>query len=487
MKKFSASKKPLTVFALCNLMFLPLIPAAQAQENGWTDTVKIRSQATFQYINEDDRDLDISGDDSNSSFSEQLQMSLEAKPTENTTAFINARALNIDGDAGFDDDTGETESLEQTFLELRELWVRWEQLGGVIPLNLQIGRQRIKEPRALWWNSDFDMARVNYNSTLLNGFVGVGEDLTSYRTGSDELDYQGDDEDRLRTLGELSWQYQLNHFVEGRFLYEHDHSGTQDVGTVFDDDDRDDEDLDAVWAGLRTTGAFVEPHAALKEVKYRADIIGLFGEEDETASVAGPGAGQRTAGATTDNDLSAWAFDSGATFAPNLRGGPVFTLGYSFGSGDDDATDGTDHEFRQTDLQGSSSRIGLERQQQKNYGEVLRPELSNLHILTAGAGLPVTEATDVGLTYFNYRLAEDATSLRSSGISAPMTGTDKDVGQAADFIVNVDIDDQFGLKSQYVDDIGFRFVLGGFFPGDAYEPNDDEDAYRVFTELKLRF
>lgn len=486
MKKISAARKPLTVFALCNLMCLTLIPAAHAQDSSWTDTVKIKNQATFQYISEDDRDLDISGDDSNDSFSQQLQTSLEAKPTDHTTFFIHGRALNIDGDAGFDDDTGQTESLEQSFLELRELWVRWEELGGIVPLSLQVGRQRIKEPRALWWNSDFDMARINYNSTLLNGFIGVGEDLASYRTGPNN-DFQEDEEDRLRTLGELSWQYQMNHYLEGRFLYEHDHSDTDAAGTVIGSNDRDDSDLDAAWAGLRTTGAFMEPSTAIREIKYRADIVGLFGDEDQTASVAGPGAGQRTIGATTNNDVRAWAFDSGATLAPKIMGNPVFTVGYSFGSGDDDATDNTDHAFRQTDLQGSSSRIGLERQAQKNYGEVLRPELSNLHILTAGAGLPLTDATDIGLTYFNYRLAEDATSLRSSGISAPMTGTDKDVGQAADFIVNVDVDDQFGVKSAYVDDIGFRFVLGGFFPGDAYEPNDDENAYRVFTELKLRF
>jgi alginate production protein len=190
----------------------------------------------------------------------------------------------------------------------------------------------------------------------------------------------------------------------------------------------------------------------------------------------------------TDNlDVSAWAFDSGVALAPRMIGSPVFTAGYSFGSGDDDATDGTDNEFRQTDLQGSSSRIGLERQQQKNYGEVLRPELSNIHILTAGVGVPVTEGTDIGLTYFNYHLAEDATSLRSSGISAPMNGTDKDIGQAADVIINVDIDKELDMSSRYVDDIGFRLVLGSFFAGDAYEPNTEDDAYRIFTELRFRF
>lgn len=472
------SKGQTTALILSALInFLPL--SAKAQETSKTDKVEVRGQAIFQYITEEDRDLGSSGSGTNDSFSEQLQVSVKATPLENTTLFFQGRALNIDGEAGFDDDTGETESLEQSFLELRELWVRWDQLGGMVPLGLQVGRQRLREPRSLWWNSDFDMVRLNYNTTLLNGFIGAGEELSSYRTENNN-DFENDDEDRFRTLGELSWQYKLNHFIEGRFLYEHDHSGTHDIGDVIDDDGQDIEDLDVVWAGIRATGSFQEPHASISSFKYRADLIGLAGESENTAySDTGVVTG------TDDRDVRAWAFDGGVTVAPKVTGGVVFAAGYAYGSGDDGS--GTDNQFRQTDLQGSSSRIGLERQQQKNYGEVLRPELSNLHILSASVGIPVTEGTDVNLSYFNYHLAEEDGDLLRSGVSAALNGTDKDVGQAADFIINVDVDKELDLKSAYIDGINFRVIAGSFFPGDAYSPNDDEEAYRLFTELKFSF
>jgi len=481
MTKFNPSSRALTALALCGVVYAS---PALAQEKSFSDRIDARAQAILQYVTEEDKDLGTDNLGSESSFSQQLQGSVKAELSEHATAFVNARALNIDGEAGFDDDTGETVSLEQSFLELREFWIQWDHIG-IDPVSLQLGRQRVREPRSLWWNSDFDMARVHYDTTLLKGFIGVGEELASYRTDNNG-DFEGDDEDRLRTLGELSWQHHYNHFLEGRFLYENDHSGTRPAGTIVAADDRDDEDLDAAWLGVRTTGVFEEPVNALENFKYRADLIGLFGDEDLETSAGGPGTSRTVTG--VDNlDVSAWAFDSGFAVSPRIVGNPVFTAGYSYGSGDDDATDGTDNEFRQTDMQGSSSRIGLERQQQKNYGEVLRPELSNIHILTAGVGLPVTEGTDVGLTYFNYHLAEDATSLRSSGIGAPMNGTDKDIGQAADFIVNVDVDKELDMNSRYVDDIGFRLVVGSFFAGDAYEPADEDDAYRVFTELRLRF
>jgi alginate production protein len=225
----------------------------------------------------------------------------------------------------------------------------------------------------------------------------------------------------------------------------------------------------------------------LDAFKYRGDIIGLWGDVDTLTSAAGPGIDRRTVTGATNEDLSAWAFDGTLTFDTALPLQPVLVAGYAFGSGDGAPGNGTDHNFRQSDLHGGNSRYGLERAAHKNYGEVLRPELSNLHIITAGADFPVTPAADIGVTYFNYHLAEQASGMRSAGITAALTGADEDIGQAVDVVLNVDVDEQFGAKPALVDDIGFRFIVGSFFPGDAYGVNEGEDAYRVFTEMKLRF
>lgn len=472
-------KTLLSTAALC------LLHAGSALAQDKKDKFEVDVGLNFQYIGLESPDLGTGNSDFESSFSEQLQLAAGANFTDDLFGYFYGRALNIDGDSGFDDDeNGSSVSAEQSFLELRQLYLKKSNLFNVTPLSLQVGRQRVRETRAIWWNSDNDLVRLNYDSTLLSGFVAAGENMASYRTG-EGTDFMEADEDRFRTLGEVSWQYRYNHFLEGRFLYEDDHSGLEPVGSVVDANDRDNEDQNIAWVGVRAAGDVLKPVDMMGRLKYRADVIGAWGEEDLLTTAAGA-PGTRTVTGSRTRDVRAWAFDGGITADPGAEGGVVLTAGYAFGSGDDNPADGTDGEFRQSDMQGSSSRVGLERQQQKNYGEVLRPELSNLHVLTVGAGYPVTDATDVGLTYFHYRLDENATGLRSSGISAPMNNTDKDVGQALDFAVNVDVDDEFGLKNAYAKDIDFRFVVGSFFPGDAYGAGDHE-AFRFFSELKFKF
>jgi hypothetical protein len=202
-------------------------------------------------------------------------------------------------------------------------------------------------------------------------------------------------------------------------------------------------------------------------------------------SVAGPGVNQRTVTGSANNDVRAWAFDGNVTLAPTDRW--AMTLGYAYGSGDDDPTDGTDHAFRQTDMHSNSSRPGVASRLQRNYGEALRPELSNIHIMSVGTNYQFTDSTDAGITYFNYHLAEDATSLRSANISAPLNGMDQDIGQEADVFVNVDVAKALDFQPAFVEGIKFRVSVGSFFPGDAYKPNGTNEAYRAFSELKVNF
>lgn len=465
------------------LLSASLFPvAAHAQEK----QVNIQAIGTLQYIVEEDPDLGTGTAGTEDSLSEQLAVRAGVDFTDEWFALFHGRALNIDGESGFDDDTGATinDGADETFAELRELYVLKRNLFGATPWSLQVGRQRVREPRALWWNSDNDLVRFNYDTTLLKGFVAAGEDMRSYRTGT-HSDFRHDDEDRFRVFGESSYQYTMGHFIEGRLLYEDDHSGMEAPGTIIDAGDRDNEDQNLLWAGVRATGNAENAVPSIASLKYRADLMGVFGEEDNLTSVAGPGAETRTVTGSDNRDVSAWGFDGGVVLDPGVLGGPVGMLGYAYGSGDNGT--GSDSEFRQTDIQGNSSRTGLERQQQKNYGEVFRPELSNIHVLNAGLGVPVTQASDVALSYFYYRLDEDATGLRSSGISAPLNGNDKDLGQELDIAFNVDVDEQFNLQPNLIEGINFRLVTGGFFPGDAYEPTGDDTAYRIFTELQFRF
>ncbi len=460
--------------------------SAMAQEyQSWRNRIKVDTQLILQYINEENPDLTTDNENNKDSLSTQLQVTAGARINEHLSGFISARGLNINGDSGFEDDTGETETIDDAFLELRQLWLRYANIAQIAPLYLQVGRQRLREPRALWWNSDNDLVKLAYEGTVLSGFIAAGEDTRSYRAGSDN-DFRKDDENRFRTLGELSWQYKYDHFLEGRFAYEKDHSGTEPAGSFIRADNRDDEDLQALWVGPRLTGTYIPDRSWMRVIKYRADIVGLVGEVDEIRSTRVNDSTRQVTG-SVNRDLRAWAFDGNVILLPGIFGNPALTFGYAFGSGDDDPDDGKDNAFRQTGLEGNSSRTGLERKQQRNYGEVLRPELSNLHIASAGASIPISDHSDVGLTWFYYRLDEKATDLRSDGITATMNGRNRSVGQAADLILNVGIKEELGIAPPMINAIDFRFVAGSFFPGDAYDVTGDDNIYRIFTELKFRF
>lgn len=472
---------------LCMELASP-VPAYAAEDPAPKNPLALNAELSFQYLGQQDRDLGSAGAGYQDSFSEQAQVMAGYHFTPNLLGYFHGRALNVDGDTGFQDDTGETTSSAASFLELRQLYLRFENLFSSPPAYLQVGRQRLREPSSLWWNSDQDLIKAGYDSTLFSAFVAGGEEMHSYRTGSND-DFQEADKDRLHIIGEASWQHTYNHFLEARAVYENDHSGIEPVGSFVNADDRDNEDQNLFWAGIRAAGELTdkENHPFIGQFKYRADLMGVAGEEDLLNTAAGPG-GFRTVTGSTGRDVRAWAFD-GRVIAKPFSGihAPALTLGYAYGSGEENpAGTDTDSEFRQTDLDGTSSRLGLERNQQSHYGEVLRPELSNIHIAMAGVAVPLSDHTDISATYFNYHLAEDATSHRSSGVTAAMTGTDKDVGQAVDIGFYVDLDDQFSSKLPYTRDIDFRIVAGSFFPGDAYGVND-EDAYRVFSELKFKF
>ncbi|MFP4313024.1 MAG: alginate export family protein [Alphaproteobacteria bacterium] len=461
--------------------------AAMAQEdNSFYDKLDIDALLNFQYIGEENNDLGSSNEDYEDSISEQFQLLIGANFTPDIYGFFHGRALNIDGETGFDDDTGDAIPLDQSFLELRQLYLRFEDLFDYDPAYIQVGRQRIREPRAIWWNSDQDLIKAGIDSTLFSAFLAAGENLSSYRNNTD-IDFQADDEDRFRVLGEASWQYTYNHFFETRFLYEDDHSGLESVGTLIPANDRDDEDQELFWAGVRAAGEFTNFDNPYPRIKYRADLIGLTGEKSLLSTVsAGTDFRSVTGGRT--RDVRAWAFDGNLLFNPFEELGVVFGLGYAFGSGEDDPNGtGTSNEFRQSDLDGNSSRLGLERNQQRNYGEVLRPELSNLHIANAGVAVPFSEYSDVAVNYFYYHLDEETTRLHSSSISAPMNNSDKEVGHAIDVGLYVDLDDEFNFELPYTRDVDFRAVFGSFIPGDAYQPNDTDKAFRIFTEVKFRF
>lgn len=163
--------------------------------------------------------------------------------------------------------------------------------------------------------------------------------------------------------------------------------------------------------------------------------------------------------------FSAYAIDVGATYRfLDLPLKPNITLGFAFGTGDDNRSNNRSNEFRQTGLQSNEAKLaGVS--EFKIYGEALDPELSNLKILTVGLGFRPAPNVSVDFVYHRYRLHEIADEVRDSALTAQMNQIDtrlsKDVGSAFDMV--------FGFRNLFgVRRLGLDLRVGWLFPGKAF-------------------
>lgn len=447
-------------------------------------TYRITSSLKTQLSGESNLDLNTNGNESETAISVHGNMAVYLYPTDDVTIYGSIHSLYSDGKATSDSDDEDYADLN--LLEMRQAWIKIDNLCNLRPVSIKIGRQRMDEERKIWWNHDIDAVKLSFDTTLTRGFIAIGENQSKYRIGDDN-DLERDEENRLRLMAELSHNYTKNHAIEARLLFENDHSGTPRIGSIIPSDDRDREDNNLLWTGLRATGYIPSPASSIYGFDYRTDIMSLIGKEKITTTTAGPSADLRTVNATTERDVFGWAFDGNFDIKFKTYFDPTLRLGYAYGSGDNSGRDNT--AFRQTGLQGNrgtrsdkaiSSSI-------RNYGEVLRPELSNIHIANIGLNATLLKHSDINLNYFNYWLDKDATSLRSSGITAPLNSQDSHLGQALDIAADIHLGKELGIPNHMLNNTILKLRLGGFKAGAAYGSAEGEYAYRASTELRVSF
>ncbi len=163
------------------------------------------------------------------------------------------------------------------------------------------------------------------------------------------------------------------------------------------------------------------------ELAYWWDSAAVVGEETLLAFTKGEGGGLQVSRHSV-RKVRGWAFDGGVTWQTPFPGHPALTLGYAIGSGDEQPQGETDFSFRQTGLQDNNGRFrGVDRF--RYYGELLRPELSNLQIWTAALGMRFWRSSSVEFLYHLYYQVEEASILRGARIKADPQGTNRNIGQ----------------------------------------------------------
>lgn len=167
--------------------------------------------------------------------------------------------------------------------------------------------------------------------------------------------------------------------------------------------------------------------------------------------------------------IDGYALDAGLMyrFGGSLR--PTLAAGYAMGSGRAGGRIG----FRQSGLQDNNAKFGGVTRF-RYYGEVLEPELANLHVATVGFGIrPVPELSFDAVAHW-YRQDVAAPSLLSR-LRATPNGRSRDLGWGADLIVG------FRLANRMTAEL----VAGRFEPGPGFDGADP--AKKLEMTLRVKF
>jgi hypothetical protein len=347
--------------------------------------------------------------------------------------------------------------------ERGETWVRFENLFSR-DLSLKLGRQSFEEPRRWWWDDDLDAAGLKYRTGSWLFEFGAGEELPRKSLLED---FEPENKRVMRVLARANWLYFTDHAVDLFFLHHHDRSPTQSIGALVRADREDPSDARLWWGGLRASGRESVTHNS--ELSYWVDVGLVLGDEKllDFDDAAG---NKKLVTSRRKQRVRGWAVDVGGRWESHLPGEPIFTLGYAIGSGDKNPDGGTDRAFRQTGLQSNDEEF-------RTYGELLRPELSNLSIPVLAVQFPIFWKSHIEFAYRYFRQVHAAPFLRDARIEAEPNGVNKNIGHEWMF---------YSVIKQWKD-LEIELAGAAFKAGNAYGARSGKMTYSLFTQLTFSF
>jgi hypothetical protein len=331
------------------------------------------------------------------------------------------------------------EEVSDLFVERGEMWLYSERIGGT-RFSADVGRLDFEDDRRWWWDEELDAARLLYEADDWEIAVALAYELGPARSGFDAVE---PDHDRvLRVIGEASFDWRDGHSAQLFLLHASDRSSREAIGEVVAVEEEDDSDATLTWIGARATGI-----AALRRgghLGYWLDTAFVAGEE-EVAEIEPVSRSRSAVVGRGRSDVRGFAIDAGIEWFPEARLEPRFFAGYAIGSGDSDPGSGGDHSFQQTRLEANEAGFGgVERYAQ--YGFALDPELSNLGVLTLGAGIALGRSSSLDLVYHHYVQLAPADELRDAALELEPTGRSRGVGQGLDLVLAIEEWERFELE-----------------------------------------
>jgi alginate production protein len=340
-------------------------------------------------------------------------------------------------------------------------------------VSLQLGRQSIRERRSWWWDADLDAVRLHYDRQYGNAEVVIAQELAREATDEEHIDPRH--RNVLRMFGTSTWSWAKNQRVDTFFLYHHDHSHQPSVGTRRKASGADASDASLAWFGGRASGKLDLDRFG--EMDYRLEGAGVTGHEvvfDFEDDVQRKN--RSRVSSRFSRKVMGWAIENSLSWETRLPGRPTFSLGYALGSEDRHPDHGTDHAFRQTGLHDNKGRFrGVNRF--RYYGELLRPDLSNLQIWTVALGFCFWRDSSIEFVYHWYNQLHAASTLTEARLSVDPEGSHREIGQEWDVVIGLEEWEHFQIE-----------MIGALFrAGPAYGRRSGEIASSISLQLQYNF
>jgi alginate production protein len=345
-----------------------------------------------------------------------------------------------------------------------ETWVRWSR-GLNDPLSVQVGRIGLSERRAWWWDEDLDAVRVRWDDRTWGLDAGWGREVARVYRHQSGIDPAQSGVHRF--FGQGTWRYADRQSLDGFWLLARDVSGAQS-GPFANEDALDTSDLRALWLGARASGEI--RHDGEHRFAYWADAGWVRGNEALTAFEEDED-GRFDASDTRSRKVRGHALDLGATWTVPVLWTPRLSVGLARGSGGI-RNDAADHNFRQTGLQENRTRMGGIKRMYR-YGQLLRPELSNLQVVSLGAGVRITEDASVELMWHRLRQVSASDQLAGSRLGPDPNGASRDIGREIDLL----------LAWRSGKHVELTLALSRFKPGKAFSERDAANGLELGVTL----
>ena len=362
-------------------------------------------------------------------------------------------------------ETIETAGLDESVsgLERREIGVGYF-FGETVDSLLVVGRSKFVSASQwwVWWDEELDAIRLQSAYRDVEMLLALAEEQAPENTDEDFIDPELEDVRRL--MFSLAWEFSPAHSLNFYYLDQEDRSDKPDIGDFRDYDKVDEGDADLTWIGVSYLG----------ELEFES--IGYFTIELHVAEVTGdeivyefedPENGLSELDERVELDVDGSAQGALLGWTPTVLEDLTFFIGSTRADGDPDPENGTDESFRGNGLQGDG----------ESFGELYRPELSNINIDMVGIVWRISENIELALFGYDYEQQELAEEMRDVAIELDLTGESRDLGSEIDLILQIET--SAGLE--------VILIASEFDAGRAYGSYSDETASYFSFEIAYEF